>query len=205
MYHTPNGDRVLLGAERRLFVESLAMIVDLLATDDVAFDVIPFGDLQRTQKLLVLYTTARGLLRPDASPPKLTAFTEAAVAAVYEFASEQAKAEIDDSKLREEDLHWRRIVLAAAREQNVSDELPDDTSTDVETWMELVECLAARVLWDNDYEWQDILDVPPEEGRRVRGVLGVADDYYTDIPPDPPDDQFTLYLDALMGLTADAR
>ena len=30
MYHTPGGDRILLDAERRLFTQSLAMIVDLL-------------------------------------------------------------------------------------------------------------------------------------------------------------------------------
>ena len=35
MYHTPDGDRILLGAERELFTQSLAMIVDLLAEDDM--------------------------------------------------------------------------------------------------------------------------------------------------------------------------
>ncbi len=69
----------------------------------------------------------------------------------------------------------------------------------------LVECLAGCVLWDNDYELQEPLDLPPEKSRRFRGLLGMADDYYTDVPPDPPDDQANLFIDALMGLTTDAR
>jgi len=69
----------------------------------------------------------------------------------------------------------------------------------------LVECLAGCVLWDNDYELEESLDMPPEESKRFRAVLGMADDYYTDVPLDPPDEQAKLYVDALMGLTADAR
>ena len=64
----------------------------------------------------------------------------------------------------------------------------------------LLECLAGCVLWDNDYELQDSLDLPPDESRRFRNLLGMPDDYYTDFPHDPPDKQVQLYLDALMGL-----
>ena len=39
----------------------------------------------------------------------------------------------------------------------------------------------------------------------LHAIVGMADDYYTDVPPDPPDDQADLYVDALVGLTADAR
>lgn len=61
------------------------------------------------------------------------------------------------------------------------------------------------MLWDSDYESQESLDMPAEESTRFRDLLGMADDYYTDVPSDPPDDQADLYIDALMGLTADAR
>lgn len=137
--------------------------------------------------------------------PKLTAFVESAVATVYEFAKVQVHNEIDDPELRRGTPHWRRLVLEAAREQVARDELPDDTNGDKETWTLLVKCLAGCVLWDNDYEWQESLDLPPDESRHLRATLGMDDDYYTDVPQDPPDDQSNLYLDALMGLTADAR
>jgi len=204
VYHTPGGDRVLLGAERRFFTQTLAVIVDLLADTDMGFGVTPFDELQRNQKLVVLYHSARGLLRPDEPAPKLTAVVESAVATVYEFANDQAHQEIEENNTQEPSF-WRRLILDAAREQVAPDELPHEMDGDKETWTFLVECLAGCVLWDNDYESQGSLDLPPEAGRRFRETLGMADDYYTDVPPDPPDNQANLYVDALMGLTADAR
>jgi len=89
MYHTPGGDRILLGAERRFFTHSLAVIVDLLADGDMEFGTTPFDELQRPQKLVVLYHSARGLLHPSEPTPKLTAFIESAVATVFEHAKVQ--------------------------------------------------------------------------------------------------------------------
>ena len=205
MYHTPGGDRILLGAERRFFTQSLAMVVDLLAESDMEFGVSAFDELQRNQKLFVLYKSARGLLRPNEPAPTLTAFIESAVAIVYEHAKGQVYQEIDDPESFTETSFWRRLVLAAVREQVSPDELPNDTDCDKEAWTILVECLAGCVLWDNDYESQLSLDLPPEESGRIRALLGMADDYYTDVPPDPLDDQANLYVDALVGLTAGAR
>ena len=205
MYPTPNGDRVLLGAERRFFTQSLGMIVDLLATDDMEFGIDPFDQLQPIQKLVVLYNSARGLLCPNEPPPRLTAFIEAAVATVYEFAEDQLHQEIGDPEIRRGTPYWRRLVLEAAREQVELDEMPDETSCDKEEWDILLECLAVGVLWDNDYEWQETQDLPPEESKHLHALLDIDDNYFTDVPQDPPDEQSNLYLDALMGLTPDGR
>jgi hypothetical protein len=205
VYHTPGGDRILIGAERRFFTQSLAMVVDLLAESDMDLGVMPFDELQRNQKLVVLYKSARGLLRPNEPAPKLTAIIESGVEIVYERAKGLVYQEIDDPDSFAETSFWRRLVLDAVREQVGPDELPNDTDRDKETWTFLVECLAGCVLWDNDFKSQLSLDLPPEESRQFRALLGMADDYYTDVPPDPPDDQADLYVDALVGLTADAR
>jgi len=93
----------------------------------------------------------------------------------------------------------------AAREQDVSSDLPDATNDDIETWAFLLEGLADCVLWDNDYESQQNLDLPPDKSSFMRNTFGVADDYYTAIAPDPPDNQVNLYLDAIKGLTAPGR
>lgn len=204
VYHTPGGDRILLGAERSLFTHSLAMIVDILADGDTEFGVLPFDDLQRNQKLVVLYNSARGLLHPSEPVPNLTAVVESAVATVYEYAKERVYEEIDDPDSTGETF-WRSVVLEAARQQVELGEFPDTADPDKRTWTFLVECLAGGVLWDNDYESQASLDLPPEESRRFRAALGMTEDYYTDVPLDPPDDQVNLYVDALMGLTADVR
>ena len=49
------------------------------------------------------------------------------------------------------------------------------------------------------------LDLPPEQSEQFRDVLGMAEDDLTDIPADPPDDQAKLSINALIGLTAQAR
>ena len=183
------------------------MIVDLFATVDenIGFGVAAFDELQRNQKLFSLHSSARGLLHPDEPMPHLTAFIESAVATVYEFARDQVQEEIDEPELREGVPYWRSLILDAAREQDVSSDLPDATNDDIETWTFLLEGLAGCVLWDNDYESQQNLDLPPNKSKFLRNTLGVADDYYTAIAPDPPDNQVNLYLDALKGLTASVR
>lgn len=205
MYPTPGGDRVLLGAERHFFMHSLAMIVDLLADEDMEFGVAPFDELQRNQKLAVLCMAARALLQPAEPMPVLTAFVESAVATVYEHAKDQIYQEIDDSASDGTTSFWRRLALEAAREHLSADVLPRETDDDTDTWDFLVECLAGCVLWDNDYEWQDSMDLPPEESRRMRAALGMDEDYYTDVPPDPPDDQAQRYVAILWDLTAEVR
>mgnify|MGYP001826540529 CR=1 FL=1 len=205
MYHTPGGNRILLGAERTFFTHTLATIIDLLADDDVEFGIAAFDQLQRNQKLYALYKVARGLLHPDEPAPKLSAFVESSVAVVYEQAKEQVFQEIDASGVSGETSFWRRLVRDAAREQVAPHELPRETDRDKEVWFVLIECLAGCVLWDNDYESQESLDLPPEKSKHLRAMLGMADDYFTDVPPDPPDEQINLYVDALKGLTLEAR
>jgi len=206
MYHTPAGDRILMGAERRFFTASLGTIVDLFATDDdIDLGVAAFDELQRNQKLFSLYSSSRGLLRPDEPAPDLTAFIESAVATVYEFAADRVRNEIEDPEPKEGAPHWRSLILDAAGELDGDIDLPDVADADIDIWDLLLECLAGRVLWDNDYELRENLDLPPEEGKLLHATLGMDDDYFTAIAPDPPDDQVNLYLDALMGLTASAR
>ena len=188
-----------------MFIHSLAIVVDLLATADVEFDVVAFDELQRTQKLFVLYRAARGLLCPDEPMPELTAATESSVAVVYEQLTGLVVSEIEDPDVSRDSLFWRRLVLEAAREQGESAELPEESESNIEEWMVLIECLTDRVLWDNDYDIREGLDLPPEQSQKIRDKLGMADDYLTDIPDDPPDEQASLYIDALKGLTAQAR
>ncbi len=206
MYHTPAGYRILRGAERKLFVSSLGMLVDLLADSDgeASFGVSTFDELQLGQKVFIIYRSARGLLRPDEPVPKLTSSVEAAVATVFEHVRTMVVQEIDEPAFASPTPYWRSLVLDAAREQDdPAIELPQAESSDKDTWWLLLECLMGAVLWDNDYEAQERLDLPPEQSNQLKEVLGVEDDYYTDVPTDPRDDQLNLYVDALKGLTAE--
>ncbi len=205
VYRTPNGERILLGAERQLFEDSVAMMVDHLSVDDCDFGVPVFDELQRGQKLFALYRTARGLLRPDERPPELTAFIEATVAAVYRHTLDMAIQEIEEPEFAGHNPSWRKLICEAAREDDTIEEIPPETSNNKEDWELMIECLEGNVLWDADFEAQDRLDADPDTSRQLNEILGISDNYYTDVAYDPPDDQLNLYLDALMGLTPRGR
>ncbi len=205
MYRTPKGERILLGAERQLFQESLAMMVDHLSVDDCEFGVPVFDELQRSQKLFALYRTARGLLRPDEPPPELTAFIEATVAAVYRHALDMAVQEVEEPEFAGHNPSWRKLICEAARQDDDIEEVPPETSNNKNHWELMVECLEGNVLWDADFEAQDRLDADPDTSRNLKLIMGISENYYTDVAHDPPDNQLNLYIDALMGLTPRGR
>jgi len=112
---------------------------------------------------------------------------------------------------------WRRLALAAYCEDNREPEAigmvtiegddpvpkdrdeddglwspPEVSSEDVEEWEFLiVECLANRILWaDGDYEsGPEFMDADPAVSRYCMDELGIAENYYTAVAPDPTDEQ----------------
>jgi len=87
MWWTPDGERILQGAEARLFREALARTVDMVRDDPEGlwqFGAPPFDKLQPNQKLAVLAEVGSALLQANQPVPRLTAVREAAVGAVYE-------------------------------------------------------------------------------------------------------------------------
>ena len=205
MYHTPNGERILLGTERQLFEESLGMMVDHLSDNDCEFGVPLFDEMQRGQKLTALYRVARALLQPAEPPPELTAFIEATVAVVYRHALEMVVQEVEEPEFAGHNPSWRKLICAVARQDDGIDEVPPETSTNKEDWELMIECLEGKVLWDADFEIQDPLDADPDTSHNLKRVMGISDNYYTAVAHDPPDDQLNLYVDALKGLTPRRR
>jgi hypothetical protein len=85
MWWTPDGQRILQGAEARLFSEALGMIVDMVRDNNEGlwqFNAPPFDKLQPNQKLAVLAEVGRALLQENKPMPRLTAVREAAVGIV---------------------------------------------------------------------------------------------------------------------------
>jgi hypothetical protein len=222
MYNTPLGVRVLQGAERTFFIESLGMIVDYMRSGDYGVGVTVFDDLQRNQKIAILHIVARALLCGDEPPPELTAVLEGAVAVVYQHAREvlfmelEERGEITDEEavwikehfgeIRNEELPtWRERVLDACGELQVGGDLPNADDEDRETWDVLVSCLEDCVLWDTDWGLQAVMDVDPDRGRQAKAELGIDDDYFAAISPDPSDEETDRLLVELIQLTADCR
>jgi hypothetical protein len=71
-------------------------------------------------------------------------------------------------------------------------------------WDCLLESLADGILWDDDWRMDDlIMDAPPEVAAECRRQLTIAEDYYTDIAPDPTEAELAAAKEALAGLVRD--
>ena len=193
-----------MGSERRLFEQSLGMIVDQLSVFDGDLGVPAFDQLQLGQKLYALYRAGRALLVPDEPPPEITAFLEAAVATVYKHIFDMLIQEIDEPEF-EQQPSWRQMISEAARQSDSIDHVPPASSRNKEEWEIIVDCLADDVIRDRDFEMQLHLDADPEKSRNVKQMMGISENYYTAVAHDPADDQLNLYIDALKGLTPRGR
>lgn len=204
MWWTPDGERVLQGAEARLFREGLAVLVDMVREDPEGqqqFSAPPFDNLQPNLKLAVLAEVSSALLQEDWPMPRLTAVREAAVATVYEAIRIWGEMEIDQAAEGLESPTWRELILAACEERGI-EELLDPASEEIGEWELLVCCLSDSVLWDDD--WRDsesLLDADPKAGRAVKKLLGIDEDYYIAVPPDPTEEEMEGIWATLRGLT----
>jgi hypothetical protein len=60
-------------------------------------------------------------------------------------------------------------------------------------------------LWDADWALLEHLDADPANSQRVKRRLGIDDDYFVAIPPEPNDAEAARLLDELVELSRDAR
>jgi hypothetical protein len=182
-WHTEVGDRSLKGAEAELIRLSLGILTDQVRceiecrhidSDDTWMVGIPLYDaLQPTQKLATLARVGRFLLRDTQQCAPLTALNEACVAALYQNVRDLLLDEIETSRAIERSFSWRQSVLAAYIECCPESDAPSIDCDDVEEWDLLMEVLAARVLWDDDFNDADLfLDASPEDSKTLKERLG---------------------------------
>ena len=103
-----------------------------------------------------------------------------------------------------EEPSWRSMVLSAHHaifgELCATDDDPefDDgsitrplaTCREMGEWESLIEHLTDAVLWDRDFEMADsFLDIDPGVSQQRRRLLGIDDEYFTRVAPDPRPDE----------------
>jgi hypothetical protein len=171
-----------------------------------------FDRLEPATKLAMLALVASALHDEHEACPKLTALTEGTFAAIYAVIRQWIDIEIDSA--REDPLmtcgpdSMRNLVLVAYREAQSrwkemdTYECPDDEhedqdepqslllapgSEDSDAWADLLDELMDQVLWgDRDFEDEDLmLDVNPDLGQGLKTQLGIDDDYFTGVAPEP--------------------
>lgn len=214
MWHTSRGDRTLRGREARLVAQAVDTMVDALlmhVDDELHSDgarvcqsgIAVFDALTPSQRIGLLYDVTRHLLTDTDSTLALSATTEAAVAAIFIEVRDQVAIEIDlfpdglpeQTAWEQADPSWRLLVLEACQDvfgckgadtEDSEFDLPDGNCKDMSQWEDLVDWLAEAVLWDRDFEMADtFLDVDPGISRQRRRLLGIEDDYFTQVAPDP--------------------
>jgi hypothetical protein len=65
-------------------------------------------------------------------------------------------------------------------------EFPHASCPDIDQWEQLVDYLADFILWDRDYEMAgSFLDADPRVSEHRRRLMGIDDEYFTRVSPDP--------------------
>lgn len=200
MWWTPDGDRVLQGAEWELFRQGLACLLDSVEESfndpgALATGVAVFDSLQPSQQLAMLALVGEALKDSTIPAPELTAHTEGAVAAVYRHTSLMIEFEIgreNDPSDEDSPTFWRELVLAAANQddEDWEEPLPGVRCDDMGEWNFVLDCVSDRIFWDADYEMdKTFLDAPPQRCRAVMEQMGIDPDYFLAVAPDSTAEQ----------------
>lgn len=227
MWHTPDGQRVIDGAEGELIRSSIYSLMEQLVEsvsnpygDCLETGIKVFDELQMTQKLALIEKVATFLLTDTNEPLPLTAVNEAVVGAIFENIRQHVEMEVTCCTLLHEHLpdadeedffHWRRAVLDAEFAtldpseiellQSEGFQWPTVDCCELERWDELIEGLADHILWDRDYEMADsFLDDEPQMAAARKEVLGIDADYFVDLPPDTNDDCIDKVITSIEAL-----
>jgi len=200
MWHAVGGDRVLRGAEAQVFAESLLDLIELELTEegDYRSGIPVFDSLTYPQKIAALHQAARALFYEAAPKPKPTAVLEGAVGAVFENMSRLLEEEIHG--VIRGDMSLRRLVRRACRDLEV-ESAPCASSDNIDEWSFCMQCLHDAVLWDSDYLAENTLaDLPPERSMDIKQRMGISDEYFRAVAPDPSPKQVAVLLAELNPL-----
>jgi hypothetical protein len=199
MYHTSEGDRVLKGAEAKLFRYGvLRAVEDLSEMSDDEFGVDSFDRMTFGQRLTGLYRAASALLDVQTPILELTQPIEASVATVYRVIAADATIEAEFGG--SDGVTVRMLIVEAMREAGC-DEIPDPRCSDPEEWQLCVDCLGDRILFDDDYDsFDDLTDKAPAVKANVDLALGIDPDYFSDILDDPPDSEIPTLIKNLEAI-----
>jgi hypothetical protein len=174
VWSTAEGNRVLVGAERALFTRAAAS----LAGSDQPTGVRLVDRLGLAGRVVLLAGVARALTRRKGPVKPHLPVEKAAVYAVFRHVTGLVRWEIVARKGIDEPGCWRGMVLAAWREGPWCEEWQEPAAGDVAAWEELVDSLAALILWDCKWlEEEYIASLPPLRAAVVRQMARREDDY----------------------------
>lgn len=196
MWRTPDGNRVLTSFEAdaaRLGLQTAVELIELGidAGDPWEFDVAQFDILTPEQQLWLLADVGRALFYKSVRCPNHTAINESAVYVIFRALLISVEFEIDDVN---PDRTETRCTICEYLSQYDADDDEEELRVispdccNVEQWEFEIECMADRILWDRDFELENLfVDSSPEKAGFLKSHMGISDDYFTAIASDPGD------------------
>jgi hypothetical protein len=194
-WNTSAGERTLGPKEGRLFAEAIGFALDMAKEQEFPIgcyrpnSATPFATLSDVEKITVWEDVMGALLFPVGRPlregrpdrghpqrsPKLTALNESAIHWVYQYLAAQFE---EDLELAED--VWGAHVMAALDEvgdspDDYQDEFEPEELSPTEKWLERLEWLADKILWDRDFE----MDVARNLSKEQLYDLGITSYYYS--------------------------
>jgi len=198
MWNTPEGERRLEGCERNLVARAVVALHERLIRAARngrrlplgirAFDRLPL----ETQPYLVLLV-GESLLGDDPFPG-FYSWNESIVLLLFNQIEGRVRREIALQRKRRRPgapaCPWRLLVLEAFRAQcggpdvSIGEPPQDPDSTDLDEWSLKILILTDLILWDRDFEDEDLfMDAPPDVAEAMKMTLGIEPDYYSGVPP----------------------
>lgn len=202
MWHTPEGDRKLKGAERRLFINGLIHILEQMEEqdpEDVDFHSKIIRQINPDDWWFVFMLVAEQLLG-DGPDPDLRAWNEAVVFEIYQALDTEIQIEVERQQIGEmEGRHgWfvRKLAHDTIKQfqppkEELKDLDPDEKvsiprvkSTNAADWEFEIEMLLDEILWDRDFLMYDTFaDADPVRGKMLKEFMGIEQEYYLEPPP----------------------
>jgi len=186
MWRTELGERTLVGAERELFFRMASYLwneleIELEDSDyEASTGIDQFDRLSIGQRFVVLAEITAGLLDRKVRSVPLTQANEATIAAVYWLGS----TELVNCELYPD---FRHLVRATAIQHHLPD-VPSLRACDCEYEEVVFEYLRDLLLWDTDFAMEgSAIDLPAADSKKLHEEMGIAEDYYAALVPDPRD------------------
>lgn len=89
-----------------------------------------------------------------------------------------------------DDKLWRRQILETICVIDPELELPDVECNDSDEWSCLIDVLRDRILWDHDFSAEPAFgDADPVKAQDARSMLGIDQNYFRAVAPDPSDEE----------------
>lgn len=200
MWHMQDGRRVLYPGEWKLIRRAALTLLEMIESDirlgkrARKVGVSAFDRLTYQQKTVLLWQVVNALHDPLVPEMPLTSINESVVAALFKMMHELL---ILDFAFQPPDkpgaqLQYRKVILEAAKESNEPfKKAPLLLSTELQEWAQVLIEIEERILWDADYELEEVfLDLPPEQAKLQKDSFGIDQDYFVGVAPEPSESEY---------------